>query len=92
MLSVAITSAWPAWPHDIQEKVAWLGLFLSSIVPHSGHLLMVYLRVDEEHRDAGTSGLAPDECPQLARTTSYPAERVEDGWPWQDVHLLEGGA
>jgi hypothetical protein len=53
---------------------------------------MVYLRVDEEHRDAGTSGLARDECPQLAPTTTYPAERVEDGWPWQDVHLLEGGA
>jgi hypothetical protein len=43
MLRAAITSAWPAWRHEIQEKVVWLDLFLSSIAPHAGHPLLVYL-------------------------------------------------
>ena len=36
MLRAAITSAWPARLREIQDKVAWLGLFLASIAPHAG--------------------------------------------------------
>jgi hypothetical protein len=58
---------------DTREKVAWLGLFLSSVAPPVAGVF----GVDEQRRDAGTSGLLREECPP--EMTSY--ERVGDGWP-----------
>lgn len=52
--------------------MAWLGLFLSSIAPQAGPPLTGLFGVDEQRRDAGTSGLLRDEC--RPETASY--ERV----------------
>jgi hypothetical protein len=53
MFRAAITSAWPFWPHAVEEKVAWLGLFLSPITPALGAPLAGVFGVD---RDAGSIG------------------------------------
>jgi hypothetical protein len=55
----------------VQEKVAWLGLFLSSITPHSGHPLLVYCGVDKQYassayREAGSAGFVGHERLQLS--------------------------
>jgi hypothetical protein len=37
MFRAALMSAASVWPQETQEKVAWSGLFLLSMQPHSAH-------------------------------------------------------
>lgn len=47
-----------AWPHEIREKVAWLGRFLSSIAPHAGQAVRKELRcLPESLRKLAFGGL-----------------------------------